>query len=154
MFVFTAKLNKKKLLAALIGLLAAVLLLVLLLSTLRAEGAERPAVRSAEEAAAYLQSLGWQPDPDPLEVQELVIPREFSGVYAEYARLQREQGFELERYAGKKATRYSFRLLNYPGGEEVVADLLICDAAVVAGDVQSTALNGFMEGLTDHAPGA
>ncbi len=154
MFVFTAKLNKKKLLAALIGLLAAALLLVLLLSTLRAEGAERPAVRSPEEAAAYLQSLGWQPEAQPLEVQELVIPREFAGVYAEYARLQKEQGFELERFAGRGATRYTFRLQNYPGGEAVVADLLVCDGAVIAGDVQSTALNGFMEGLTTHAPGA
>ena len=154
MFVFTAKLNKKKLLAGAIVLLAAVLLLVLLLSTLNADGTGTRPVRNAEEAAAYLQDLGWQPEPEPLDVQELVIPREFNKVYESYAALQREQGFELERYAGMKATRYSFRLLNYPGGEEAVADLLVCGSAVIAGDVQSPALDGFMEGLTTHAPGA
>lgn len=153
MFVFTAKLNKKKLLAAAVVLLAAALLAVILLSILGAEGTSSPAVRSAEDAAAYLRSLGWQPEPEPIEVQELVIPRDFSRVYEQYAALQREQGFELERWAGMKATRYSFRLLNYPGGQDVVADLLVCGESVVAGDVQSTALDGFMEGLTAHAPG-
>ncbi len=154
MFVFTAKLNKKKLLAALIGLLAAVLLFVLVLSTLHGEAAGPRPVRNAEEAAAYLKALGWQPEPEPLDVQDLLIPREFNRVYESYAALQKEQGFELERYAGMQATRYSFRLLNYPGGEEAIADLLVCGSAVIAGDVQSPALNGFMEGLSTHAPGA
>lgn len=154
MFVFTAKLNKKKLTACLIGVLAVILLIVVVLTVLSPEkSAGTGAVTNAADAANYLRALGWEPEEAPLEVQELVIPRSFSDVYEKYAALQAEQGFELERYGGMKATRYTFRLTNYPGGGEVVADLLVCGTAVIAGDVQSTALNGFMETLTAHAPG-
>ena len=47
-----------------------------------------------------------------------------------------------------EARRYSFRVLNHPSGEEnIVADLVVCGQTVIAGDIQSTAMDGFMTGL-------
>ena len=102
----------------------------------------------AAGAVRYLAGLGWQVEPQPLEVRDLVIPRSFSGVYADYAALQEKQGYPLAEYGGMEARRYSFRVLNHPSGEEnIVADLVVCGQTVIAGDIQSTAMDGFMTGL-------
>lgn len=154
MFVFTAKLNRKKLIvcvAALAVLLAAVILLVSFRDrTVKPqEGADAPSsISDVGTAAAYLLSLGWQVEPQPLETKELVIPRSFTGVYADYAALQTAQGYPLTEYGGMRATRYTFRVKNYPSGEEdIVADLVVCNGTVIAGDIQCTASDGFMVGL-------
>lgn len=155
MFVFTAKLNRKKAVLAVV-ILAAVLAAVILLVSLsgnrprpvKAEPSAPLSVTGPQEAAAYLRSLGWEVDPEPLEVKSLVIPRSFTGVYADYAALQARQGFPIAEYGGMEATRYSFRVLNYPDSkDEIVADLVVCGQTVIAGDIQSTALDGFMKGL-------
>ncbi len=158
MFVFTAKLNRKKAILAVIAL-ALVLAALILLAGLRGrnrtekhgEGASM-GVSDAAGAVRYLNSLGWEVDPEPLEVRELVIPRQFSGVYADYVQLQKKQGFPIEQYGGMDAVRYTFRVRNYPTGEsEVVADLVVSGQTVIAGDIQSTALDGFMVGLKPTA---
>lgn len=154
MFVFTAKLDRKKAIAFVIALallLAGIILLVSLRG--RRPKSEPPVktpltVSSASDAVSYLQSLGWQVDPEPLETKELVIPRSFTGVYADYAALQAEQGYPIAEYGGMKATRYTFRVRNYPSGEkDIVADLVVCGQTVIAGDIQCTASDGFMVGL-------
>ena len=154
MFVFTAKLNRKKVVVfvvALAVLLAAVILLVSLRGNRKPpqEGAEVPlTVSDAAGAAAYLSSLGWQVEPQPLETKELIIPRSFTGVYADYAALQTSQGYPLTEYGGMRATRYTFRVNNYPSGEEgIVADVVVSGGTVIAGDIQCTASDGFMVGL-------
>ena len=154
MFVFTAKLNRKSAVAA-VAALALVLIAVILLVSLRSIGGssapktqETGGITDAAGAARYLASLGWEVEPQPLEVKALVIPRSFSGAYADYASLQAKQGYPLAEYGGMEAKRYSFRVLNHPSGEEnIVADLVVCGQTVIAGDIQSTALDGFMTGL-------
>ena len=159
MFVFTAKLNRRKAVLFLIVLalvIAAVILAVSLRGTRSHAHVERtpaPAgIRSVGDAAAYLTALGWEIDPEPLEVREIVIPRQFTGVYGDYAALQKQQGFPLEQYGGRDAVRYTFRVRNYPTGEsEIVADIVVSGQTVIAGDIQSTALDGFMTGVKPTA---
>ena len=85
MFVFTAKLNRKSAVAA-VAALALVLIAVILLVSLRSIGGssapktqETGGITDATGAARYLASLGWEVEPQPLEVKALVIPRSFSG---------------------------------------------------------------------------
>ena len=151
MFVMTAKLNKKKITAILLALVLIIAVVAVAVSAIG--GKQGGKIRDSDDAAAYLESLGWQVSPKPLEVQDIVIPRRFNGVYETYIELQRRQGFKLEEYGGMSATRYSFTVLNYPGGSEgMVADIVVYGGEIIAGDVQSTAIDGFMEGLCDHAP--
>ena len=154
MFVFTAKLNRKKAIVAVIVLallLAAAIILVSLRGKNGGSMPRKPApqgIADAADAVRYLNDLGWQVDAEPLEVKHLVIPRAFTGVYADYAALQARQGYPITEYGGMEATRYSFRVRNHPsGGENIVADLVVCGQTVIAGDIQSTALDGFMTGL-------
>ncbi len=153
MFVFTAKLNRKSAVAA-VAVLALALVAVILLISLRTIRGSAPktqetgGVADAAGAARYLAGLGWEVEPQPLEVKSLVIPRSFTGAYAGYADLQTKQGYPLAEYGGMEARRYSFRVLNHPSGEDnIVADLVVCGQTVIAGDIQSTALDGFMTGL-------
>ena len=68
--------------------------------------------------------------------------------YAQYIDLQRQQGFDLERYAGKRAKRYTYEILNYPSGETgVQANLLLYKTTVIGGEVLSPRLDGFLHGL-------
>ena len=69
--------------------------------------------------------------------------------YQEYLALQSDQGFDLQKYAGKRVKRYTYEIFNYPSGEAgVQANLLICKNTVVGGEVLSPRLDGFLHGLT------
>jgi hypothetical protein len=97
------------------------------------------------DRVAYLETLGWLVDEAPLEAVDVVIPGEFTGAYLQYAELQTKQGFNLSNYAGQRATRYTYKVLNYPTQEtDILADIIVCGTVLIAGDIQSPSLNGFM----------
>ncbi len=155
MFIFTARLHKKRLAA---GAVALVLLCggALALSEQAAPAAvdasaavETPTkIKSNEDKIAYLESLGWQVSPEPIAVEELLIPTEFDESYQNYLALQQEQGFDLNEYKGKRVKRYSYEITNYPTGETgVQVSLLIYKNKVIGGEVLSPKLDGFVHGL-------
>ena len=157
MLIVTAKIPRRKL--ALWALAATALCCCALLvnvDALRASrGVEATAavspkgVKTNEERMEYLAGYGWQVNETPLATQELVIPDEFDESYAEYLALQTEQGFDLEKYAGKRVKRYTYEITNYPTGEGgVQVNLLIYRNTVVGGEVLSAELDGFLHGLT------
>ena len=157
MFIFTAKLNRKKAIIIIIAL-AVVLCTIILIAGMRDQKKTAPAAKQISttsiatngDRVKYLESFGWKVKEQPREEQEVVIPKEFTKVYSDYATLQKKQGFELSKYSGMEAKRYTYEILNYPTGEKgIVADIIIYRNAVIAGDVQSTALNGFMHGLNE-----
>lgn len=105
-------------------------------------------VRSNQDRVEYLSAYGWQVSEEPIATQELLIPEEMDESYAEYLALQAEQGFNLEKYAGKRVKRYTYEVFNYPSGETgVQANLLIHKNTVVGGEVLSPRLDGFLHGL-------
>ncbi len=158
MFIFTAKLNRKKLLA---GALAIVLLcgvvytgsVVVHSGSLTASAAsdqrgERKGVKTNEDRVAYLAEFGWAVQEKPVSTEELQVPDTFDGAYDDFVALQCEQGFDPTRYAGKRVKRYSYLITNYPTGEEgVMADLYICKNTVIGGEVLNPKLDGFLHGL-------
>lgn len=73
---------------------------------------------------------------------------EFDEVFTQYNDLQKTAGMDLEPYHGKRVKCWTYTVLNYPGEEGVLAHLYIYKDKIVGGDVSSTALDGFMHGLT------
>lgn len=116
-----------------------------------APGGGRLSLRNADQNQArveFLTGLGWQIDPEPVEVEDVVIPLEFDQVYENYNQLQQEQGFDLSAYAGRQVLRCTYRVLEHPSGQsEVRANLLVCGTRLIGGDVCSLQLDGFMHGL-------
>ena len=155
MFIFTARLNRKRLAvgaAALILLFGAALAVSTTdsdTSVNAAAASSAPAkVKTNEDRIAYLESYGWQVDPEPVSVEELLIPEAFDETYEEYLALQRSQGFDLTELCGKRVKRCTYELTNYPTGETgVQISLLIYKNKVVGGEVLSPQLNGFLHGL-------
>lgn len=96
---------------------------------------------------AFLESLGWETSVEPVDIREVIIPEEWNSVFEEYNDLQKQQGFDLNKYRGKQATIYTYQILNYDGAENVVANLMVFDGKLIAGDVCSAELGGFMQGL-------
>ena len=101
MFVFTAKLNRKKAVVAVI-VLALLLAAAIILVSLRFRSAggesrrtETQGIANAVDAARYLNELGWQVDEEPLEVKHLVIPRAFTGVWPAWTTLLRRAKAQL-----------------------------------------------------------
>ena len=153
MFIFTAKLNKKKAVLAVLILAAVLIAIIFIAGSFSRSSAERTSalaaiVKNNDQRVAYLNALGWEVENEPIDEEAVVIPRTFSDVYKEYNELQLAQGFDLSDYGGIEATRYTYEITNYPNETDiVVADLIIYRNEVIAGDVQSTALDGFMHGL-------
>ena len=156
MFIFTTKFNKKKAIVAVL-ILAAVLIAVILIagaigrsnaSKAKETASLAAVVKNNDQRVNYLKSLGWEVDKSPLEEQKVIIPREFSDVYKKYNEIQKSQGFDLQRYGGIEAQRFTYKVHNYPGAAgNVVADIIVYRNEVIAGDVQSNAFDGFMVGL-------
>ena len=149
MFVFTAKLDKKKVVAGLIllGLILCALILFFGSRSAAQTSASATAVKNNQQRIEYLNSFGWQVESEPVDEETIVIPRKLTDVYGEYNNIQKAQGFDLSEYGGMEAVRYTYRVTNYPGCDDVVADMIVFRNSVIAGDIQSVSLDGFMHGF-------
>ena len=149
MLIWTAKLNRKKILLTLlaVGVCAAAAAMALSLRDSAAVSAtvSPKGIRSETDRVDYLKEWGWQVSPEAAGVEELQLPREFGPEYEQYLALQSGQGFDLTKYAGKRVRRYTYDVLNYPTGEKDVAvHLLVYKNTVIGGEVLG---EGFLHGL-------
>lgn len=95
----------------------------------------------------YLNSFGWEIDPESEECNEVTLPREFEGIMKDYAEMQYEQGFYLYDYAGLSCEQYTYQITNYDYDSPVYATLYVRNRRVIAGDIHSAAIDGFMHGI-------
>lgn len=115
----------------------------------KAKKAKKAPAKTNEQRLEFARSFGWEIQEEPAEVLEVIIPKEFDNVYEEYNSMQKQQGYDLSKYAGKRCKRYSYVVANHPDaqGAEVRLNLLVCDNKVIGGDVCSLAPEGFMHGF-------
>lgn len=150
-FIITAKVPRRKLAlgAAAAALLCCCLLALGLDNSAPCSAPAAPkSLRTNQDRVALLSSYGWTVEDDPVSTQELVIPEELDESYDEYLALQREQGFDIAKYAGKRVKRYTYRITNYPTGEpDVQVNLLVYRKRLIGGEVLSPRLDGFLHGL-------
>lgn len=163
MFIFTAKLSKKKLVCGLIAIGAVVWSIYALTGKINADSVRSDAsdsietvglaaknIKTNDDRVNYLKSCGWEVDPATGLVQEVVIPKDFDDTYEKYNELQKKQGFDLEKMKGKRVKLATYEVLNYPSGEKgVTANILIYKNKIIAGDISSANVDGFTHGLTE-----
>ena len=105
-------------------------------------------METTEERTAYLASLGWEVDAASETGRDVVLPEELDGVLLQYNELQKQQGFDLEPWLGRECKSWSYTVTNYPSGEQgVIAQIFVCGGEVIAGDIHSAKLGGFMHSL-------
>jgi len=138
----------KKRLLLLVFALAAVLLAAILLRAFFGGG---PDLNTREGRVSYLLSLGWEVDAASEEERSVRIPKQLDEVLTNYNALQQELGCDLTAHLGEKCQQFSYTVLNYPDTEETVrVTLYLREGKLIAGDLHSTAFDGFMHGLVSR----
>ena len=101
-----------------------------------------------EGREAYLNSLGWEIDRESESFRTVIVPDKLEGIMAQYNRMQQAQGYDLSLHLGESCSQYSYELTNYTEADGgVIVTLYIQDGELIAADIHTTAVNGFMHGL-------
>ena len=149
MMVMTAKVDIKKILLILAAIAAALLMLILLLGdSPETTQTAAPALSGNDARVKFLQDFGWDVTTSPKESGQVKIPEETTEVFDRYNTLQKSQGYDLSRYAGKKVMRYVYQINNYPGASApVYATVLMHKDSVIGGDITDTSAGGHIRGF-------
>ncbi|MDP4132994.1 MAG: DUF4830 domain-containing protein [Bacillota bacterium] len=90
----------------------------------------------------YLKNLGYNVLETPADSVEVIVPKHFDNVYAQYNDVQKEAGFDLAPYCGKTLTRYTFNLAK--SDEPLYINIFIYNGKIVGGDICNPSLSGYM----------
>ena len=153
MFIYTVKASRLKFFALLICSMA--ILLTLASVVPKTDAYESVAVvaysyndiNDNSARVSFLEDFGYEIFEEPIEVVTVEVPQEFDSVFEKYNDLQRAQGLNLKRYAGKKVTRYSYTVTNYDEDGPAIANLLVYNNSIIGGDVCRTGLKPFLHGF-------
>ena len=144
MAILVRTLHKKNLLrlVVIVAALLAALFLILRFT------AEKPDLNKLEGRQSFLRERGWEIDLGTEEHKTVRIPISLDGIIQDYNQIQLKQGCDLSKHLGQTCEQYSYRVVNYPDkSQTVLVTLYVQNGKMIAGDIHSTALNGFMKGL-------
>ena len=171
MLVMTAKVDKRKIIILFTALLAAIGIIA---AVFWGAGSDKPATTPApstepvptdeiaqstahtdgsaadtnDARVRFLTDLGWDVTVSPTESMQVKIPQDTSEVFQRYNALQKTQGFDLSKYAGKTVMRYVYRVNNFPDATEpVYATVLVYKDQIIGGDITNTAPDGKVQGF-------
>ena len=151
MFVLSVRMSTLKFVGAIVLCLAVLLGVFVMADGRESVGVEAVSYEGLESEGArraFLEELGWQLSADAEKSDEIALPKSFDRVLTGYNEIQRAQGLDLTKYAGKTLTRYTYLVLNHPDSEGAVyANLLLYRGCVVGGDISSSAGEGFVSAL-------
>ncbi|MBR5094336.1 MAG: DUF4830 domain-containing protein [Oscillospiraceae bacterium] len=137
-------LTKRKALTIVLAV-AAVLCIAILLRSCTHKG---PDLSTTEGRQSFLSGLGVEIDCSSEDIRRVQLPTTLDGAIKDYARLQEEQGYDLSTHLGEQCQQVTYRVTNHPDDSQtVLVTLYIQGKDLIAGDIHSTALNGFMQGL-------
>ena len=156
MLIMTTKVDKRKLLIAAVAVVAAIALLAALGggdSAPTASMSTAPAADTNDARVKFLTDLGWEVTPSPTESGEIRIPKAGDQVFDRYNELQKSQGYDLNKYAGKKVMRYVYQINNFPDAKEpVYATVLVYKDRIIGGDITDTTPGGRVQGFAPSQP--
>lgn len=145
MFVFSFKASSIKVICALFVCIAAALFVITLIpdanSALNVNKIVTDAdisfkgVSTNDDRINLLSKLGFEVEKEAVQSGEVKIPKDFDAALEEYNALQQSQGFDLTKYRGKKAMRFTYKILANDNGNTSFATLVVYKDRVVAGDV-------------------
>ena len=108
-----------------------------------------PAPSANDGRVTFLTDFGWDVTTSPVESGRVRIPEDSSEVFDRYNTLQKSQGYDLSKYAGKSVMRYVYQVNNYPGASApVYATVLVHKDQIIGGDVTDTSPGGKIRGFT------
>ncbi|MBQ2733861.1 MAG: DUF4830 domain-containing protein [Clostridia bacterium] len=101
-------------------------------------------IKTNDDRLSFLKQFGWEVQETP-EEEEVRMPSEFDRVFASYNEIQKRQGLDLTKYAGRKVMRYTYKLTNWQDGEkDVYATVIVYKNRIIGGDLCSPGKDGFV----------
>lgn len=158
MFIYSVRMSTLKFLGAVV-LCLSVLVGVFLLSddSKSAEAVETVSyegIKTDEARRRFLEEYGWQLAGDAAKEGEITLPKNLDRVLIGYNEIQKAQGLDIGKYAGKTVMRYTYTVTNYEGYKDpVYANLFIYRGRVIGADICSASPDGFVHGLTKPEKG-
>ena len=148
MMVMTAKVDMKKV-TVILGVIAALIVaIIMLFGSSDTQTTSAPAASNNDARVKFLRDFGWDVTNSPTESSQVRIPEQTSEVFDRYNQLQKSQGYDLSKLAGKNAMRYVYQISNYPGATDpVYATVLVYKNQIVGGDVTDTSPKGKVQGF-------
>lgn len=105
-------------------------------------------IKSNDDRINFLKQFGWEVKEEAVESEEVKVPSEFDKVFTTYNEIQKRQGLDLSGYKGKKVTRYTYEVTNYPDyNGTVYANLIVYRNKIIGGDLCTADVNGFIHGF-------
>ncbi len=104
--------------------------------------------KTTQDHIDFLKEYGYNVGDKPIQIQEIIIPQEFSAEYEQYNNYQKLSGFDLSKYKGQRVKKYTYKVTDYKDSDdEVVANIYLYNEKVIGGDISSTTLGGFVHGF-------
>lgn len=102
---------------------------------------------TSENITAYLLENGWETDSEMISSEEITIPYEFNETYSHFNDIQKQQGFDLNRFRGENALLITCPVTNYDSENDITAELIVKDTQLIAASLICTGKNGFIKPL-------
>lgn len=154
MFIYTVKASRVKFFALMICSMAILLTLAAVIpvndkgESVAAVSYNYSNVKTNEDIVQFLEGFGYEVNPEPIETAEVTVPGKFDSVYQRYNDIQRAQGLNLKKFAGKTVKRYSYEIIGYDDASDcAMANILIFNGSIVGGDISRSGENAFIHGF-------
>ena len=151
MYIVSIKLDKTKILACLAAFCLVVAVVCVSVPSKNADvlkSSVSTSVKTTQDHIDFLNAYGYNVTDKPIQIQEIIIPSEFSEEYEKYNEYQKLSGFDLSDFKNYRVKKYTYKVTDYvDSDEEVVANVMIYDNHVIGGDISSTTLGGFTHGF-------
>ena len=105
-------------------------------------------------ATNFFEKYGYSLSEKPIEVSDFTFPSAVSPVLKNYDEIQSHIGLSIKPYLGKTVKRYTYEILNVPGFDDVQlrANALVYKNKIIAADIMTVGLDGFMIAPGDEIP--
>lgn len=152
MFTYSFRMKKSTIITVVLSIVVVILTVILIpvggkaVQTYQANSA--PTCKTNEERVEWIKSMGWEIEEQPSSEIQVMIPRQFDEIYSQYAMAQRQQGYRIDKYKGKTATKYCYIATNCEEAKgNAVISILQYKNKIVAADISSVELGGFLKPL-------
>ena len=155
MFIYSVRASTLKFFAVLCIASIALVAVIFALPTEAAEPVSAEAtelsfdkIKTNEDRIDFLKQFGWEVEEKAVNEEEVKIPGELDNILTTYNDIQSNLGLDLSKYKGKTVMRYSYKVNNYPDyNGTVYANIIVHKNKVIAGDLCSSDVGGFIHGL-------
>lgn len=111
-------------------------------------GVDFSGIKDDGDRRRFITSQGYTLADGVVEELTFSVPDNFDRIISGYNEIQKKQGLDLNKYKGKKVTRYTYKVENYPEyAGTVYANIIVYRSKIIACDISSADPSGFVKPL-------